>query len=83
MDIFTMVIAICISGEPKCSQARVSQMDFTTEAVCESHIGDITHQMTKKFALDPALKGKQVSYDVSCMSQAQLASKYGTTQSDT
>jgi hypothetical protein len=39
--------------------------------------------MTKDFAKRPDLKGRQVTYDVSCMDRAQLAQKFGITSSDT
>jgi hypothetical protein len=83
MDAFTMVIMACVAGEPHCSTARISEMDFITVQACEARIDDITRSMTKEFAKRPELKGRQVTYDVSCMDRAQLAAKFGIASSDT
>ena len=83
MDAFTMVIMACVAGETHCTTARISEMDFTSVAVCEARIDDITRSMTKEFAKRPEFKGRQVTYDVSCMDRAQLAQKFGISSSDT
>ncbi|MCU4179131.1 hypothetical protein [Bosea sp. BH3] len=83
MDAFTMVVLACVAGEAKCSSVRISEMGFTTAAACEARIDDITRSMTKEFAKRPDFKGRQVSYDVSCMDRAQLAQKFGISSSDT
>jgi len=83
MDAFTMVIMACVSGEPHCTTTRISEMDFTTAQACEARIDDITRKMTKDFGKRPEFKGRQVTYDVSCMDGTQLAQKFGITSSDT
>ncbi|MBD3846654.1 hypothetical protein GGC47_000729 [Bosea sp. OAE752] len=83
MDAFTMVIMACVSGEPHCTTSRISEMDFTTAQACEARIDDITRTMTKEFGKRPEFKGRQVTYDVSCMDRTQLAQKFGITSSDT
>lgn len=83
MDVFTMVIMACVSGEPHCTTSRISEMGFTTAQACETRIDAVTHTMTKEFARRPEFKGRQVTYDVSCMDRAQLAQKFGITSSDT
>jgi hypothetical protein len=83
MDVFTMVIVACVAGEPACLSAHVSEMSFVSNEACEARIDDIVGAMTKDFAKRPELKGRQVSYDVSCMNRVQLAQKFGITQSDT
>ena len=82
LDIFTMVVTACISGQPACVPARFSEPGFTSEEACYARMPDITKGMTRQFAEDPALKGKQVTYDVSCMNQRQLQMKLGTIQLD-
>lgn len=83
MDAFTMVIVACVSGEPVCTSAHVSEIAFTTAQACEQRIDEIATSMTREFARRPELKGREVTYDVSCMSRAQLAAKFGIAQSDT
>ena len=83
MDAFTMVIMACVAGEAHCATNRVSEMDFTSVQACEARIDDITRSMTKEFAKRPEFKGRQVTYDVSCMDRAQLAQKFGIRSSDT
>jgi hypothetical protein len=82
LDIFTMVVTACIAGQTNCTPARYSDPSFTSEEACYAHMSDITKSMTKKFAENPELKGKQVTYDVSCMNQEQLRLKLGTIQLD-
>lgn len=72
MDAFTMVILACISGEPACTAARVSDVAFKTAETCEARIDEIATNMTKAFGERPEFKGLQVTYDVSCMDKAQL-----------
>jgi hypothetical protein len=83
MDAFTMLIMACVSGEPTCTATRISEMGFTTVESCEARIDDITKSMTKQFAVRPELKGKEVTYDVSCLNKTQLWQKLGIAQSDT
>ena len=83
MDIFTMVVTACIAGQSHCVPARFSDPAFTSEEACYARMPEITRSMTKQFAERPELKGKQVTYDVSCMSQAQLMDKFETVQTDT
>ncbi|CAM5190551.1 hypothetical protein ARD30_14650 [Bosea thiooxidans] len=83
MDAFTMVIMACVAGEAHCATNRVSEMDFTSVQACEARIDDITRSMTREFGKRPEFKGRQVTYDVSCMDRAQLAQKFGITSSDT
>jgi hypothetical protein len=83
MDAFTMLIMACVSGEPTCTASRISDMGFTTLESCESRIDDITKSMTRQFATRAELKGKQVTYDVSCLDKTQLWQKLGIAQSDT
>ncbi|WP_342363610.1 hypothetical protein [Terrarubrum flagellatum] len=82
MDIFTMVITACVAGTAPCSEARFSETGFTSEAACEAAVDRIVDSMTHQFAADPKLKGKQVTYDVSCMSKAQMKAKLGVVSSD-
>ena len=82
MDIFTMVITACIAGESICTPARFSDPSFTSEDACYAHMSEYTHKLTKQFAGNPDYKGKQVTYDVSCMNQDQLRAKLGTVQVD-
>lgn len=83
MDAFTMVIVACVSGEPNCTASHVSEWSFTTVEACEARIDEITAAMTKEFGKRDGFKGREVSYDVSCMDRAQLRSKLGIAQSDT
>lgn len=83
MDPFTMVIVACVAGEPSCSTAHVSEMSFTSVEACEARIDDIASTMTREFGKQPQFKGRQVTYDVSCMNRTQLAQKFGISQSDT
>jgi hypothetical protein len=83
MDVFTMVIVACVAGEPACLSTHISEMSFVSNEACEARVDDIVKTMTKNFAKRPELKGRQVSYDVSCMNRVQLAQKFGITQSDT
>lgn len=83
MDAFTMVIMACVAGEAHCATNRISEMSFTTVQACEARIDDITRSMTREFGKRPEFKGRQVTYDVSCMNRAQLAAKFGITSSDT
>ena len=77
-----MVVSACIAGQMPCVAARFSEKSFTSEEACYDRMGEVTRSMTKQFALDLELKGKQVTYDVSCMSQKQLQAKFGTLQVD-
>ena len=83
MDAFTMVIMACVTGEAHCATSRISEMNFTSVQACEARIDDITRSMTKEFGKRPEFKGRQVTYDVSCMDRAQLAQKFGISSSDT
>ena len=83
LDIFTMVVTACIAGQSHCVPARFSDPAFTSEEACYARMAEITRSMTKQFGENPELKGKQVTYDVSCMSQAQLKDKLDTVQVDT
>lgn len=83
MDAFTMVIVACVAGEPNCTAAHVSELAFTTVEACEARIDDITAAMTKEFGKREGFKGRQVSYDVSCMDRGQLKQKFGIAQADT
>lgn len=82
MDAFTMVIIACVTGEPTCLSARISELDFTSVAACETRIDAMVGRMTKEFAQRPELKGRAVTYDVSCMDRAQLLAKLGAASSD-
>lgn len=83
MDAFTMVIVACISGEATCTATRISEQGFTTVQACEARIDDIARAMTVEFGKRPELKGRQVTYDVSCMDRDQLWHKLGVTQAET
>lgn len=83
MDAFTMVVVACVSGEPLCHSSHLSRMEFTTAAICEAQIDEVTSAMTRDFAKRQDLKGRAVTYDVSCMDRTQLMQKFGVTQSDT
>ena len=78
-----MVVTACIAGQSTCVPARYSEATFTSEEACYERMPEITRAMTKQFAANhPEFKGKQVTYDVSCMSQEQLRFKFGTVQLD-
>ena len=83
MDAFTMVVVACVSGEPLCHSSHLSRMEFTTAAICEAQIDEVTSAMTRDFAKRQEFKGRAVTYDVSCMDRTQLMQKFGVTQSDT
>lgn len=83
MDVFTMVIVACVVGEPNCLSTHLSEMSFTSAEACEARVDGVVGSMTKEFGKRPELKGRQVSYDVSCMNRVQLAQKFGIRQSDT
>ena len=83
MDAFTMVVMACVAGEAHCATSRISEMDFTTAQACEARVDDILRSMTREFGKRPEFKGRQVTYDVSCMDRAQLAAKFGIASSDT
>jgi hypothetical protein len=83
MDVFTMVIVACVAGAPPCLSTHISEMGFVSVEACEARIDDIVGAMTKDFSKRLELKGRQVSYDVSCMNRLQLAQKFGIKQSDT
>lgn len=78
-----MVIMACVAGEPNCTSARVSEMNFTSAEACEARIDEVLGSMTKEFGKRAEFKGRQVSYDVSCMNREQLRQKLGVVQSDT
>lgn len=77
MDAFTMVVLACVAGEARCLTSRVHEPGFTSVAACEARIDEVTRTMTKSFGQRPDLKGRQVTYDVSCMSSRQLLDKLG------
>lgn len=83
MDAFTMVIVACVSGEPNCITSRINETHFTTAQACEARIEDVTRGMTLDFGKKPGFKGREVTYDVSCMNRTQLAQKLGVVTSDT
>lgn len=83
MDAFTMVVIACVAGEDVCHSTHLSRMEFTTAAICEAQIDDVTTAMTKDFGKRREFKGRAVTYDVSCMNRTQLLQKFGVTQSDT
>ena len=77
MDAFTMIILACVAGEPKCTSARVANVHFTSVEACEARIDAITKTMTREFGLRPELKGRAVTYDVSCMGRKELLQTFG------
>lgn len=77
MDAFTMIILACVTGEPKCSTASIADPQFTSVEACEARVDAITTSMTKEFGQRPDFKGRQVTYDVSCMSRKQLQDNFG------
>jgi hypothetical protein len=83
MDVFTLVVMACVAGEAHCATSRVSEMEFTTVQACEARVDDIIRSMTRELGKRPEFKGRQVTYDVSCMDRAQLAVKFGIASSDT
>lgn len=78
-----MVVMACVAGEAHCATSRISEMDFTTVQACEARVDNILSSMTKEFGKRPEFRGRQVTYDVSCMDRAQLAAKFGIASSDT
>ena len=54
-------------------------MPFTTTEACEARIDDVTRNMTREFAQRADFKGRQVTYDVSCVSREQLRAMFGVT----
>ncbi len=80
MDIFTMVVTVCVVGQLVCTPARFNDSTLTSEESCYARMGEITHAMIKQFALNRELKGKEVTYDVSCMDQKQPKAKLGPVQ---
>lgn len=77
MDAFTMIILACVSGEPNCTTARVADAQFTSIEACEARVDAITASMTKELGQKLELKGRAVTYDVSCMSRQQLQDNFG------
>ncbi|TCR70377.1 hypothetical protein EV560_101784 [Bosea sp. BK604] len=77
MDAFTMVVLACVSGQPTCTTTRVNETSFTTFEACEERIDDVTRKMTKQLGQQLELKGREVTYDVSCMNRQQLREKFG------
>jgi hypothetical protein len=77
MDAFTMVVLTCISGQASCTTTRINETSFTTIEACEARVDDVTLSMTREFGQRAELKGRQVSYDVSCLNRAQLRDKFG------
>jgi hypothetical protein len=77
MDAFTMVILACVSGDASCTTARINEIAFTTIQACESRIDDVTRNMTRELAKRPDLKGREVTYDVSCMNREQMRAQFG------
>jgi hypothetical protein len=77
MDAFTMVVLACVSGQPNCTTARINESAFTTTEACEARIEDVTRDMTREFAQRADFKGRQVTYDVSCVSREQLRAMFG------
>ena len=76
MELFTMVITMCISGND-CAVSHVSRPDFTSAAVCEENITSVTRARTKALGQDPALKGRTVTYDITCFSHSQFVAAFG------
>lgn len=79
MDAFTMVVLACVSGQPNCSTSRINESAFTTMEACEARIDDVTRNMTREFAQRAEFKGRQVTYDVSCVSREQMRALFGVT----
>ena len=77
MDLFTMVITMCISGQPACTSSNLSRPEFTSAEVCEDNIDAVTNARTKELAKNPALKGKTVTYNITCFSHTQLVKVFG------
>ena len=77
MDAFTMVVLTCISGQASCTTTRINESSFTTIEACEARVDDVTLNMTREFRQRAELKGRQVTYDVSCLNRAQLRDKFG------
>jgi len=72
-----MIILACVAGEPKCMTARVAEAHFTSVEACEARIDTITASMTRELGQRPELKGREVTYDVSCMNRKQLQDTFG------
>lgn len=83
MEAFTMIIVACISGEPTCTSARVNDANFTSVAACEAQIDNVASDFTRRFGERPELKGREVTYDVSCMNREQLWAKLGIAERET
>lgn len=83
MDAFTMVIVACVAGQTTCTSAHVSEQGFVTAQACEARMDDITRMMTREFGKREEFKGREVTYDVTCMDRVQLKQKFGIAQSDT
>ncbi len=79
MDAFTMVVLACVSGQANCTTTRINESAFTTIEACEARIDDVTRDMTREFAQRAEFKGRQVTYDVSCMNRQQMRDKFGVT----
>ena len=77
MDAFTMIILACVAGEPRCTSARVAEVQFTSLEACEARIDAIATKMTREFGQQPRFKGRAVTYDVSCMDRKQLLQTFG------
>jgi hypothetical protein len=74
-----MVVLACVSGQATCTTTKINESSFTTVEACEARIDNVTLDMTRDLARRTELKGRQVAYDVSCMSRQQLREKFGTT----
>jgi hypothetical protein len=83
MEAFTMVIVACISGEPACTSARFHHDSFVSVAACEGRIDDVASDFTKRFGERPELRGREVTYDISCMNREQLWAKLGISEKET
>jgi hypothetical protein len=77
VDAFTMIILACVAGEPKCTSTRIAETQFTSIDACEARIDAIATEMTRKLSQRPELKGRAVTYDVSCMDRTQLLQSFG------
>lgn len=83
MEAFTMIILACVSGEPTCTSTRFNDPSFTSVAACEARIDDVANEFTRRFGERPELKGREVTYDVSCMNREQLWAKLGISERET
>jgi hypothetical protein len=70
-----MIVVACISGEPACAQPQVADARFSTREACEGAVDDVTVAMTKKLATQPELKGKEVTFEVTCLSGTALRAR--------